>query len=365
MFAVKTKTRATAIAGAAALIAAGIVGVTGSSASAAAGVYTALPASGPFAASTVVAVTGKALKSAAGVSKVGATANTHVQLAVSCGTSSTSSTGKIATGITSFSVVTATRLNATVAPGGTATDSKVAYKICVYAVATGTALLGSATWTAYPKPTVTGVNADTTDGGAGTDALGPNAGGNTIAIDGTEFTSKSTVKIGTVAATSVKFIDSTSLTAVVPAGTGTQKNVQVTTEGGSSAANTWYDYAWAITVSPTFGPLSSTTTDVTINGSGFAALTFGGVGARVFLLSGAYAVTDTTAADGVPDTNYIGECTAVQQVSDTEISCTMPSIATAQDVRVIVLPTSAVGALPAETLATQITSGSTYTFAPF
>jgi len=63
--------------------------------------------------------------------------------------------------------------------------------------------------------------------------VGLEEGGTEVTITGTNFTSGSTVKFGTTAATSVKFTSATSLTATSPPGTGTV-DVTVTTAGGTS-----------------------------------------------------------------------------------------------------------------------------------
>jgi hypothetical protein len=351
--------RVTALGGAAALLVGGLVAIS-APAEAAALTYTAAPNTGSSTATTVVTVTGKDFKTAANVSRVLAGAGTGVTIATSCGTSSTTLSGEDTTGgVTGFSVVSATKMLVTIAtPDLNADGSKKDFKVCVYA-ATGNALLGSAVFSAYPTPTVTGVDGDTADGGVGTDASGPAFGGQTIAVDGTGFTAKSTVKVGGVAATSVKFIDSTSLTAVAPAGSGTQKNVQVTTEGGPSAANTWYDYVTAITVTPAVG--HATTDVITINGTGFKAL-FTGSGTAGVLF-------DQEAGGWTGQGNEIAAVAdaSVTVVSDTEIAFSLPAgIVSAPGAYTVYVADDITDADGAGLgYLSVITGGSTFTSAPF
>ena len=93
-----------------------------------------------------------------------------------------------------------------------------------------------ALWTA--KPTVTSVSAST----------GDIAGTNIVTIGGTNFTGVTAVKFGTKPATGFTFVNSTTITATVPAGTATGAvAVSVTTPGGTSTTNGTYTYT--VTVS--------------------------------------------------------------------------------------------------------------------
>jgi hypothetical protein len=79
-----------------------------------------------------------------------------------------------------------------------------------------------------PIPTVTSLKP----------ASGPIAGGTAVTITGTGFVAGATVKFGTVAATSVVLVSSTTLTCKSPAEAAATVNVTVTTVGGTSAAVT-------------------------------------------------------------------------------------------------------------------------------
>ena len=66
---------------------------------------------------------------------------------------------------------------------------------------------------------------------------GPAAGGTSVTITGDYFTAGSTVSFGSIAATSVTFNSTTSLTATSPAGSAGTVDVIVTTSGGTSATS--------------------------------------------------------------------------------------------------------------------------------
>jgi len=122
------------------------------------------------------------------------------------------------------------------------------------------------TVSAADPPVVTGVSPD----------AGPLAG-TAVTITGTGFAAgASAVDFGTVAATDVTASNTTSITAVAPAGTGTV-DVTVTTAVATSitsAADQFtYEAAPAVTgVSPEVGPVAGGTA-VTISGTGFTGAT--------------------------------------------------------------------------------------------
>jgi hypothetical protein len=74
-------------------------------------------------------------------------------------------------------------------------------------------------------------------------ASGPSAGGNTINIHGTSFTSDAQVTIGGITAGNVTLIDSTRISATVPAGTiGSSASVAVSSSFGSTSMANAYTY---------------------------------------------------------------------------------------------------------------------------
>lgn len=104
---------------------------------------------------------------------------------------------------------------------------------------------------------------------------GPIAGGTVVTITGTNFSDSSTVKFGTIPATSVTFITSTKMMATAPAQIPGTVHVTVTTPGGTSTASPadQFTYLLAPTVSG-ISPDEGAQTGgdvVTITGTNFTA----------------------------------------------------------------------------------------------
>jgi IPT/TIG domain len=176
------------------------------------------------------------------------------------------------TAATGFTVNSDTSITATT-PAHTAGIVDVAVTTAAGGTGTGTDLYSYA---ASP-PTVATISPTS----------GPPVGGTAVTITGTNFTGTPQVTIGGVAASQVTVINSKTLTAVTPAGTGSNVPVIVTTSFGSSTAADIYSYTaqtppaaapTVSSVSPPSGPLSGST-PVTINGTNFTgatSVTFGG-----------------------------------------------------------------------------------------
>lgn len=151
-------------------------------------------------------------------------------------------------------------------------------------------------YTYIVAPTVSGIAPGT----------GPEAGGTSVTITGTNLTGATTVQFGGVSAAGFTVNSATEITATAPAGTGTV-SVSVTTPGGVSSDTPADDYAYApvpaVTgVSPDEGPLAGGTT-VTITGTGLtaaSAVTFGGVAAASYVVDSATQITATTPANALP-----------------------------------------------------------------
>ncbi len=92
---------------------------------------------------------------------------------------------------------------------------------------------------------------------------GPLAGGQTLTIFGSDFTTGSTVAFGSNVATSVTYIGSTQLRVVTPSGASGTVDVTVTTPGGVAIELSAYTYFAAPTIS-----LISPTTGTTLGGTG-------------------------------------------------------------------------------------------------
>ena len=141
------------------------------------------------------------------------------------------------TNAASFKVDSATSITATSPAGAGTVDVTVT-------TPGGTSATGSADHFSYvPAPTVTGVSPNS----------GPEGGGTSVTISGTNFTGATEVKFGSTNAASFKVDSATSITATSPAITTTGPSlagtvdVTVTTSGGTSATGSADRFRYACT----------------------------------------------------------------------------------------------------------------------
>ena len=169
------------------------------------------------------------------------------------------------TNATSYTVDSPTSITAVVPPG-TAGLAGVA----VIAVGGDSGWLGWVFYDYVPTPTVTSLSPDS----------GPEAGGNSIVITGTNFIGLSgpeAVKFGSTNAASYTVAFETQMTAVAPPGTAGTVDVTVTAVGGTSTtAGVGNDYTYVAPptvtgLSPNSGPEAGGTS-VTITGTNFVGL---------------------------------------------------------------------------------------------
>ena len=178
---------------------------------------------------------------------------------------------------TTFTVVSATSINATVGAGASGSISVTT------ASGTGTRV----GFTYLPPPTITSFSPTS----AGT--------GQFVTITGTNFTGATAVSFGGTAATSFTVVSSTSIVAVV--GAGTSGSVSVTTANGT-INRTGFTFITA-TLAPTitsFTPTSGKTGQVvTLTGTNFTGATrvsFGGTAASAFTVVSATSINATVAS---------------------------------------------------------------------
>jgi hypothetical protein len=108
--------------------------------------------------------------------------------------------------------------------------------------------------------TVTGVFPD----------AGSTTGGNTVTIDGTNFVNPASVKFGTTASSTVTFVSSTQLKAVVPPHASGVVDVTVTSSSATSVKSQKDLYAYGPPTVSSFSPTSGITgSSVTITGTNF------------------------------------------------------------------------------------------------
>ena len=162
------------------------------------------------------------------------------------GSSATSSSGAATTRNASELIFGANTVGTmTTAPGGgftsriiTSPDGDIAEDKAVTAVGSNSAtatLSATGPWVmqmvgftvgSSPAPTVTTVSPNN----------GPTAGGTVVTISGTNFAAGATVTVGSVAATNVAVVNSTTITATTPSGIAGAATVTVTNSGGQSAS---------------------------------------------------------------------------------------------------------------------------------
>jgi alpha-tubulin suppressor-like RCC1 family protein len=121
---------------------------------------------------------------------------------------------------------------------------------------------------------------------------GPVAGGTPVTITGANLSGASSVKFGSVAATSFEVRSASTISAVAPEGTAGTVDVTVSTIGGTSVTGSADHYTYApapavTSVEPNAGPAAGGTS-VTITGtnlSGASAVRFGSIAATSFEVS--------------------------------------------------------------------------------
>jgi hypothetical protein len=265
----------------------------------------------------------------------------------------------------------------------TVTSTK--YNVCTYSSTTLNApLIGTATYTVAAAPTF--------GGSPIAPASGPALGGGTITISGTGLPTTAgsiSATLGGTALTSVTPVSTTAFTAVAPSHAPGPVNLVVTTAAGPQTITGAYTYANGITITPNTAPSATATAVnpvyVDVAGAGFSSDIFGssGTNSRVWLVDGLY---NPDVSTGGP--SYLNgpsaECTGVVVISDNELICSM-NLATGLLVPATGVTASPVAAVPNGTytltvvsngaigagdadpalLQTDISSGSTFTVAPY
>jgi hypothetical protein len=265
-------------------------------------------------------------------------------------------------------VLSTTRYALTVPAGVVLVGSVGTYNLCVY---NGTSLEVTAKYTVASAPTVSAISP----------AAGPAMGGNTVTITGTNFptgvlTTATTpvVKLGSVAATNVKVVNATTITATAPsqAASATPFNVSVTTTGGTVTLAGAYTYKNGIVASPNFVSTSAAApVDISVQGVGFSTLDFTTTTGATPDNNRAHVNLATAAYD---QTDKKTECTDVLVLSDTELIC---SIDVSKSIAATVYGPGALaaghytmyvvndGSVVSPTFLTVPSSGSTFTVAEF
>ena len=202
---------------------------------------------------------------------------------------------------------------------------------------------------------------------------GPTAGGTSVTITGTNFSAGSTVKFGTVAATGVTVVGTTSITATSPAESAGTVDVIVTAAGGPSAVNQPADqFTYSVPPAPTVTGVSPNTgpttggTSVTITGTNFSAgstVKFGTVAATGVTVVSATSITATSPAESAGTVDVIvtaaGGPSAVNQPAD-QFTYSVPPAPTVTGVSPNTGPTT--GGTTVTITGTNFSAGSTVKF---
>jgi hypothetical protein len=221
------------------------------------------------------------------------------------------------TGVGSVRKLSNNRAAVTVPPLALNNGQPTPYQMCFYGSAQSGPLIGSSNYTAAVVANPTSV----------IPAAGPNNGGNTITVVGTDFPTDPgsiTATLGGAPLTGIQSVSDKAFTAQAPAhSSGDSVTLVVTTPAGTKALPGAYTYLNPIKISPNTAPNTSPTVDVDVQGSGFMSINFGngGTAGRVFLVPGVYSGAD--AGGGVRATPPVTECGNVLQVSDQELVCTL------------------------------------------
>jgi methionine-rich copper-binding protein CopC len=135
---------------------------------------------------------------------------------------------------------------------------------------------------------------------------GPTAGGTSVTVTGTGFTTATAVHFGGTAATTFTVNSPTTISVVSPAGSAGTVDITVTNAGGTSTTSPadrfTYDAVPTVTsVSPNAGPIAGGAT-VTITGTGLTgttAVNFGGTAATSFIVHSNTSITAVSPAGSV------------------------------------------------------------------
>ena len=191
------------------------------------------------------------------------------------------------TAATSFTILDDGDLTAT-APAGSAGTVHI-----TVTTNNGTSSTSSAdqfTWLSTAVPSITSLSPSS----------GTTAGGTSVSITGTNFTSASAVLFGGIAAASFTVNSSTSITATSPPLPAGSYGVTVTTPSGTSASSTFTVSAASVPTVSSLGTSSGTTaggTSVAITGTNFTGAVgvyFGGVAASSFTINSSTSITATS-----------------------------------------------------------------------
>lgn len=288
-------------------------------------------------------------------------------------------------------------------PLATASSTTTKYNVCIYASSTlNDPLIGTATYTVAAPASIAS--------GTITPASGPALGGSQITVTGTGFPTTAgsiTATLGGAPLTNVTPVSATSFTATTPYHASGSVALAVTTPAGTVTKQNAFTYSNGIVISPNTASNATGANPVYVDilGSNFLADNFGTytpavagtndtatTNSQVYLVNGVFAASTGTTATYA--SGPIARCAVTAVISDSELICQMnlSNGALAPTTGVLVGstavpngtytmtvvsnaatntgatngPTQPVGGTtPAGVTVTDISSGSTFTVAPY
>lgn len=300
------------------MAAAAVVATATSSSAAAAALTVTQPTGATTGATLTLTAAANTFRTASGTLQVANTGGTldanaiQLNIATACPSAPASTAANSVYNVATATVVSGAKI--VVTTGAVAAKK---YNVCVYKEANTAAVLANGKYTAYAPPTYTGIDV----------ASGPVFGGGTVTVDGTNFTTGTTAKLGGVAMTNIKVNkDGTSFTATVPANSAGAKNLVITTEGGPVTGTNAYTYRNGLAASPQT-MVGNTKQVIDVTGYGFsdtAQYDFT-ADASVLLVKGNYDPADD--GNGAKTNGEVKVCGSVVVVSDTNLICTLDGAA--------------------------------------
>ena len=298
-------TKAARFAAVTGVVAASLIGLSSTSAQAAATAATLTPATGPATtAGTVVSAKGKGFQDATLADLLDSVSFETTACAASPG----------GTAATNFNVTSATEAVITV-PSLAANT----YYVCFFdTTPTPDTLLGQGTYTTAAKP------APTTLSNAVSNVLSaPTAGGSTVTVTGTNFTKSCKATVDGVAAKTT-YVSATALSIVLPAHAATTTNLAVRVTGEYGYGDSTDTIAFYPTLKLGASSGGTATTTLTITGAGFSSYTWEAYANPAGTTTGSYNIGFLNATETVAQGTAVAgldSCASIIVVSDTKLTC--------------------------------------------
>ena len=339
-------TRAARFIAVAGVVGASLIGLSSAPAEAATTPAATLsPATGSTLGGTVVTAKGKGFQDAVG-------ANVLVTVtfqATACGVSAL--TGTAATSINVLSATGAVFVTPVLAAN--------TYYACFFDGNGATqVLLGQGTIVIAAPPTATNLNGGATLGA-------PTTGASVVTVTGTNFTAKGTSATVDGLTAKTTYVSGTTISIVLPAHVAkVGVAVVVTTPYGSGTSTGLITYFAVLKLPSTSNTNGAAGVAQTIQGVGFASLSFGAPGTIASQQDVLFVPAGTTLTSGTTTIASLKACTNVIVVNDTTLTCKAPALSNGP-YTVMVVQGDATDGSKYLSSTTTISKSATYTVAPF